>query len=368
MGLYTRPNSPYYWMNVERPGQSCLRLSTGVPVNGGTIQQGRENERLAQAIYAAAKGDIARGVFGLKSTKPAIAFAEFRAWYENTVVPTRRNQKRDRSMLKQLGRFFDPLLLTEITREKVAEWQLQRLKEVSAGTVNRELQRLKSLLRAAVPKYLDASPLIGLEELGTDEGEPRILEHDEEERLLKAASTEEHALIVCALDTLQRLSTVVALERAQDHGRYLTVLRPKGRGKRIPYQVPVSTRLRKALDALPTNGARFFPAYGIDRDVAAKRVRDGLMALCERAGVVYGREAGGITFHSLRHTGASRMLNRGVDLKTVAEIGNWKDVTVLQRYLHPLGDARERAVEAVSDVPTMHTARKPARKSRKRRR
>ena len=78
-----------------------------------------------------------------------------------------------------------------------------------------------------------------------------------------------------------------------------------------------------------------------------KRVEEAFTALCDRAGVLYGRAAGGITFHSLRHTGASRMLNRGVDIKTVAEIGNWRNLAVLQKYLHPIGDARERAVEQV---------------------
>jgi hypothetical protein len=32
--------------------------------------------------------------------------------------------------------------------------------------------------------------------------------------------------------------------------------------------------------------------------------------------------------------GASRMLNRRVGIKTAAEIGNWKNLALLQRYLH----------------------------------
>ena len=49
---------------------------------------------------------------------------------------------------------------------------------------------------------------------------------------------------------------------------------------------------------------------------------------CWSVRIPFGRAKGGMTFHSLRHTGASRMLNRGADIKTVAEIGNWKNLTI----------------------------------------
>lgn len=364
MGLYRRPNSPFWWMNVERPGLSCLRLSTGVPVDGGTECQTRQNRQLAQQVYSAAKGDVARGRFRLANPKPAILFREFRAWFEQEVVTRRRNRIRDLSMLRQLGRFFDDKHLHEISRQDAEEWMTARSREVSPGTVNRELHRLKSLLNAAVPKHLDASPLARFAEMDEDEGEPAILSGADEKKLLTAATPEERALVICALDTLQRLSNVAAMTRKQDHGAYLTVLRPKGKGKRVPYRVPVSSRLRKALDRLPRRGPHYFPSYqGGSAEAVRKRVEDAFRALCSRAGVVYGRKAGGITFQSLRHTGASRMLNRGADLKTVAEIGNWKDLAVLQKYLHPIGDARERAVELIAGVRVHrgNTARRSAR-------
>jgi integrase len=348
MGIYARPNSPFWWMNLERPGQRCLRQSTGVPVDGGTVEQTKLNQQLAQRIYGAAKGDVARGQFQLCIPKPTILFRDFRAWFEREVLPRKRNQVRDRSMLRQLGHSFDNVYLHDITRPQIEEWITARGNQVSPGTVNRELTRLKSFLSAAVPTYLDGSPAARIRDVDEDEFEARILEEADEKKLLLAATAEERALVVCALDTLQRLSNVAALERDQDHGAYLTVLRAKGTGKRRYYEVPVSPRLRRALDALPKNGAKYFRSYqGGTIEAVRKRVEQAFAALCGRAGVPYGRKIGGLTFHCLRHTGASRMLNRGADIKTVAEIGNWKDWRILQRYLHPIGDARERAVALV---------------------
>jgi integrase len=363
MGLYRRPDSPYWWMTLERVGRRPLQQSTRVPADGGTEAQTRLNRQLAQSIYAAAMGDVARGRFGLEGPgKPRITFAAFRGWYEREVIPTLRHQARNLSMLRQLGRYFDARELHTLTKEDGFVWRKQRSTEVSAGTVNREMARMKSLLSLAVPTYLDANPWAGLSEMDSDEGEPAILSEDDERKLLKAADPVETALVVCALDTLMRLSTVAALARKQDHGAYLTVLRPKGKGKRIPYKVPVSRRLREAFDALPKDGPHYFTRYqGGSGEAVRKRVELAFAALCAHADVACGRAVGGITFHSLRHTGASRMLNRGVDLRTVAEIGNWRDLAVLQRYLHPLGDARERAVELVGGLRPVDGRGKTAR-------
>ena len=62
------------------------------------------------------------------------------------------------------------------------------------------------------------------------------------------------------------------------------------------------------------------------------------------------RRSGGVTFHCLRHTGASRMLvEGGVDLETVRQIGGWSSYRMLQRYVHPTDAARRAAVEAIGN-------------------
>jgi hypothetical protein len=51
---------------------------------------------------------------------------------------------------------------------------------------------------------------------------------------------------------------------------------------------------------------------------------------CKKAKLRYGRRIGGITFHwATRRTGAIRMIQRGVDLKTVQTIGHWKNPEVM---------------------------------------
>ncbi len=71
---------------------------------------------------------------------------------------------------------------------------------------------------------------------------------------------------------------------------------------------------------------------------------------CEAVRIPVGRNKGGVSFHVLRHTGASRMLAAGVDVKTVADIGGWTNLAVTNRYLHPTDQAKRRAVEAIGRV------------------
>jgi len=52
-----------------------------------------------------------------------------------------------------------------------------------------------------------------------------------------------------------------------------------------------------------------------------------------------------VTFHSTRHTFASRLVMAGVDLRTVQILGGWRNLKMLERYAHLTPDHKEMAVE-----------------------
>lgn len=69
---------------------------------------------------------------------------------------------------------------------------------------------------------------------------------------------------------------------------------------------------------------------------------------CKAAGIPYGRKADGLTFHALRHTATTRLVEAGVPLRIVQELGGWKSMRQLERYAHPSEAAKTAAVEAIS--------------------
>jgi len=160
----------------------------------------------------------------------------------------------------------------------------------------------------------------------------------------------DRTLVTAALDALIRESELLALDWQDDAGAYLTVLNAKNGHTR---HVPVSSRLRRRLDALKRHtggqGRIFAHRRRANRTPRqwAKSVRDMFKAACHRAGIAYGRTRGGLTFHGLRHTGASRMVAEGVSLRDIQAIGGWEDLTSLMRYLHPTEEGIRHAVNLV---------------------
>ncbi len=75
---------------------------------------------------------------------------------------------------------------------------------------------------------------------------------------------------------------------------------------------------------------------------AYRDVRVGFRAALKRAKIENFR------FHDLRHTFASRLLMRGVDLKTVQELLGHKDMRMTLRYAHLSADHKRAAVERLS--------------------
>jgi integrase len=339
MGVYERPDSPFLWLLLERHGQKPIREATEIPKDGGSTEGTKEMRRQAQAIYATKMAALARGRYKLPGQHERRTFREHRDWYAAHVSAQKRGTTRELSMLKQLGKFFDGRDLVDIDTELAREWRTARLKEVSASTVRREEALLKHLLTTAVPKYIEANPLQGFKRIRVADTDTRVLTHQEEARLLKVLGPEDRALVIGAMDTLLRLRDIADLARKPDHGGHIHTDTKTGAVK-----VPISQRLRKALDALPKQGKYYFPTYAEKSNNLVIRM---FMEACDRAKVQTGRNTGGVSFHCLRHTGATRMLAAGVDVKTVMEIGGWRNLKVMERYLHPSDERKKAAVNAI---------------------
>lgn len=356
MGVYQNPRGKHWWLYLEGAPPRERKQRTDILI-GFTKTEQKISKAAAFEVYHTRMLQLGKIAHGLVVEKPTITFAAFAAWYDTHMIAHRsaRGAERERDILTILTRTFGPSPIADVTKDAVIEWRTSRKATVSPGTVNRETDVLKQVLAAAVPKYLAASPIVGLDRLrGVGRG-TYVLTLEAETRLLAALAPADAALIVCAIDTLMRLSDCVNLRREHDHGTYLDVVDPKI----TPYQVPVSARLRAALDALPDQGPYFFAHRRQAKQARDHRgsVGDMLEAGCRKAAIPYGRPRPskrnptpsiGLTFHGLRHTAASRLVERGVHLRVVQELGGWKSLRQLERYAHPTEAAKRAAVESLS--------------------
>jgi site-specific recombinase XerD len=115
--------------------------------------------------------------------------------------------------------------------------------------------------------------------------------------------------------------------------------------------IPMGAKVRHALRTQKQRGRRLidgkmspfvFPA---SNGGPRKTIRNGLEESLKRAGV--NRH---IRPHDLRHTFASHLVMKGVDLRTVAELMGHRDIRVTMRYAH-LAPDHLRAAVSVLDEP-----------------
>ncbi len=69
----------------------------------------------------------------------------------------------------------------------------------------------------------------------------------------------------------------------------------------------------------------------------------GLKKACRKA------ELQGVTWHTFRHTFASRLTRGGADLVTVKELLGHANITTTMRYAHTNRDAKKRAVRLLGN-------------------
>ncbi len=174
-----------------------------------------------------------------------------------------------------------------------------------------------------------------------------MLSPEDEQAVLAHLEPDDRALFVVAIDTLVRLGDVLDLKREHKRSDELVI----EDSKTGCYTVPLSKQARAALDSLPGRGPYYFGHRRTAENPQnwPRAVRTMFARACKRAGVPYGRGAMRVTWHTTtRASGATRMLQRGVDPATVQQIGHWADLKVMSTYLQT-NDARKRdAVERIA--------------------
>jgi integrase len=368
MGVYTRPDSPYWWLHLETTKE---RERTEFPV-GTTTAQRRDSRRLAEALYHQRMNAVAARLYRLPSAQPAIRFAKYAETYLTNVISHRKGAQREGEILLLLVAFFGEDLLTSIDQDRVRAYYTARRQTVTpatahhapahrqmvtANTVNREVDLLKTMLRDAAPKYLPVSPIVGMKRLKIIKPKRRLLKTEEETQLLAAGDPQDRAILILGIDTLARLGDLLELQRVDREGVWLYIRDPKS-GE--PYKVALSPRAVEAVDAIPGEDRYIFSKFRRaekPRDWPGS-VRQRLEWLCAQTGVPYGKAKGGVTFHwATRRTGATRLLiEKRTALPVVQRQGNWKNPDVLLEIYAEAQDAD--LLKAVGQKPFTSRSRK----------
>lgn len=337
----TSPRCDHHWHYDFRVNGRRHRASTET-----------DDKHKARDIEAKERARILDGRHGIRR-QPDIAFRTFAKEYMTThAIPNKRASTvaRDWELLKVLDRFVGGVLLHEITSFTVEQFKAKRLAEgVRPNTVNRELMLLKGILSKAVEwKRLVVSPAAGIKPIRGTGNRTRILTVDEQTALLAAYDTDRRRpvrpIIELLLITGARLGEVLGLRWEDVQGGYIRFVDTKnGRPRRLP----ITPAIAAVLASVPRRHDELvFVSHRTGEHYA--RILTGFKAALKTAGI----DTKDVVMHTLRHTALSRMMDAGLDVRTIMEVSGHSSMAMLERYTHPTEQRKAEALGTYGMVTT----------------
>lgn len=326
MALYQRGR---VWYADFYNGKARVQISTGTA-----------NRRLAEKFLNSRMSEASRG----KYAKPVrITLSELGKQYMDYAKANKRSWLRDQQILKHLKDAFGSMLLPDITALPIERYKLARLQEVSPATVNRELAGLKRLFNLAEQwgLYQGRNPVRGIRFLDENNLKLRTLSEGEETALLKCCAPFLQDLVIFAIYTGLRLGEILNLKWEEvdlENGTLTMMVRKNRRVLELPLN-DKALAVVKGWHGIRKCGYVFYNHATGDQ---WKDVRAGLQKACRLAGL---RD---VTWHTFRHTFASRLNSSGVDLVTVKELLGHSDIKTTMRYAHTNRAAKLNAVRMLT--------------------
>jgi integrase len=189
--------------------------------------------------------------------------------------------------------------------------------------------------------YLDRNPAKGVRLFSEkDNMIEQILSPEEEIKLLENCAPHLRPIVLTALLTGMRRGEILNLRWPQVDFKRRVIRVEKTKSKKIRY-IPMNEELFNTLSQinLTVDGNEHVFLY---RGNPIKDVKRAFKDAVDDAKIK------GLRFHDLRHTFATRLIERGVDLITVKELLGHHSVVVTQRYTHSNSDQKMNAVQRLS--------------------
>jgi integrase len=266
---------------------------------------------------------------------------------KNYAQKEKKSWRTDEFRLRKIKESLGDIKLTEITDSTIRDYRQQRLDEgISPLTANREMALLKKMFSYAAEKgMIGENPARKVKMFSeADTARDRVLSRDEEQRLFSGLAPHMKPIVLVGLHAGLRLGEVLGLKWSDINLEKRTVKAEHTKGKRARF-VPLNSVLCAEFERLRTaklDAKIIFPfkrrsvRTGFENALKAAKIED-------------------FTFHDLRRTFGTRLLESGVDIVTIQKLYGHSNVLTTQHYLHPADVLSEEAVELLAS----HEQKKP---------
>ncbi|MEQ1761828.1 MAG: site-specific integrase [Pyrinomonadaceae bacterium] len=239
-------------------------------------------------------------------------------------------------------------------------------RKISNATVNRELACLKKVFSNLVADgVLSSNPARSVEFLKEENESGRVLNRDEEQLYLSAASQPLRDYAVLLIETGVRPNELCRLGVRDVHleGDKPYFVITDGKTKAARRSIPLSKRAWEVLSVRlrDAKGKYVFPGGrgGSDPNSPALKFSNAHYGALKRSkidGLNRSGTEGSCTLYSFRHTFATRFLERRPgDLLTLAALLGHSSLRMVMRYAHPSDNHKFEAIRSMEDASSKKT-------------
>lgn len=319
--------------------------------------KGAVDQKTALQYEAIVKAEIMKGNLGILNNKPKPTLKYAVKLYLEYSENNKKSYQGDIRSTDVFLEYFGNIDLQDITPAKIEDFKRDVKRDTGNknATINRYLQALSKMLNIAVANDLIAkNPMWSVKKLKENNYKTRVLSLEEEKRLFEELERGYEVvgrnrikktiypyihlkpLIVCALQTGMRRGEILNLKWSNIDFEYnfIELLETKSGKSR---KIPISSKLMKVLNDVKNNTEYvFINSY---TGMPYNDIKRSFASLLNKAKIKDFR------FHDFRHTAATRMLEKGADIRTVQEILGHSSVSVTERYTHTNAKNKKSAIE-----------------------
>jgi len=332
-----------YWLNGKKKSEAFPTIEDAVKA-----KQARET-------------DIARGNLGfLPADRSVPSFKEFaeNVYMENYVKPSPRYDRwlhTEQWRFKKLVSTFGEHRLSAITVTMIEAYRKKALVEGHSGQgANRDLRLLKAILnRAVYEKVIHENPIKGVRcSAKVEASRPRVLSPSELTRLDGVLSDDVKELVHVLLSTGLREFEALSIQWRDIRASLLEVrgeISKNGKRRYLPLVGEAETILKNILarkkKMLKTGTERVFD-HLVANPLGGRTGLENRLREAFKKANIHGK---GLGFHIFRHTFATRLIQKGVDVKTVQELLGHSDLKMVLVYTHTSEQLKKEAISRLTE-------------------
>jgi integrase len=333
-----------WWFRFQWHGQE-QRRSTGLAATASNLTKAQAMETEHRYLLQRGKGALVRRVAF------RLAAEEFLTWCDTTEYPEHPSTAaRIRTSFASLVTFLGDVYVCDIRSADVEQYKSWRLQEhhVRSSTLRNDLQNLSLFFNryATRRRLAEGNPVADVSKPSTA-GAMRIhvLTAEEEAKYFPAALAESknlHDLAKLILLTGARPEEILSARKENFNAKARTLFIPGGKtrtARRLLSLTPEAFELlvwrsKQHPKNQPAN-PWLFPSHLTGRHLVKLNAQHD--QVCLDSGVSF-------CLYDLRHTFATRMVEAGVELPTLASILGHSGLTMVMRYVHPTAASQADAM------------------------